>query len=470
MSCRGRCFSLSGVQGKPVVHEEAGQNGLTWYFCPTHRLFHALFLFSGATQPLCGECAVLFFDRTHHAVWVRQYDLDAVMSNTSEVVENARADFDALLLEMEQARGGGRTDDPLSPLHDISPDILSEIPKQDPTYTGLSTSLIPHKRIPGLFLLEYRTFHGAAAYQPCSRNMDTCGIFDSLRPIDQDGDPIFKQARVWSCVVQASPGLPKELRWVLATMYNFCNEMLRPENDEEALWHMRPWLMHWYQVAEQLLERFLIFASTPDIDWFARPLSRVRSRESHEATAPGETHQCASDSSSGPGTVLRRRHDSSDEQNWISQSPIGDRVAAIHAWLAQQPNLQEVDAASLFDPTPSGYVSSKTRRSMARAGPSMKSGNGRSVSSWSRLDPRAAVFDPWREQKSSPGSTEKDSLQESDPSVASDEDSDKQTERSGCSCLPTSNCRMLPYAGYGAPGLGFGLGEVAEWSLIVGLS
>ncbi|XP_044721570.1 uncharacterized protein HRG_04485 [Hirsutella rhossiliensis] len=105
MRCRGRCFSsANGTQGNPVVHQEASQLGCTWYFCPAHRQFHAVFLFPGGPQPLCGECAVLFFDRAHHAVWVRQYDLDAVMSNSLEMVDNARADFDALLAEIEQVR------------------------------------------------------------------------------------------------------------------------------------------------------------------------------------------------------------------------------------------------------------------------------------------------------------------------------------------------------------------------------
>ncbi|KND89825.1 hypothetical protein TOPH_05462 [Tolypocladium ophioglossoides CBS 100239] len=353
MACRGRCFSAAdGIPGKPVVHEEASQLGLTWYFCPAHLGFHAMFLFDGAPQPFCGECAVLFFDKAHCAVWIRQYDLPAVMSNSAQVLDDARADMDAMLSEIDDARLDRREadPDPFAPPGELQAGVFREIPKHDWTYSSLSTTLFPHTRIPNMFLLEYRTFQGALAYQPCSKNIGISGIFKSLRPIDEHGDPIFKQARTWSCMVQAMQGLPRELRWVLATIYNFCNEMLRQDTDEDTLWKMRSWLLHWYTVTDELLELFGIFVYTPDIDWFDRPKSRSRtSAERSESLESYIMGWSDSDRSSGGGTVIRRRPGAGDGRDNGSRADAWPhhhhehRVSAIHAWLASQPHLPDLD-------------------------------------------------------------------------------------------------------------------------------
>jgi hypothetical protein len=86
------------------------------------------------------------------------------------------------------------------------------LPVEDVTYRMLSSHLISHPYIRGLFLLRFITFDGCVAYQPCSKDIDLLNVFSSLRAIEGDTDPIFKAAREWSCIIQARDGLPKDVR------------------------------------------------------------------------------------------------------------------------------------------------------------------------------------------------------------------------------------------------------------------
>ncbi|EWG38766.1 hypothetical protein FVEG_01897 [Fusarium verticillioides 7600] len=63
-----------------------------------------------------------------------------------------------------------------------------------------------------MFLLEFMTFDGLRAYQPCCENIDHLNILKSLRTIEPDGDPVFEAAREWSCIIQARQDLPKDIR------------------------------------------------------------------------------------------------------------------------------------------------------------------------------------------------------------------------------------------------------------------
>ncbi|PNY25084.1 Uncharacterized protein TCAP_04979 [Tolypocladium capitatum] len=443
MRCRGRCFTVvDGVQGSPVVHGEASRLGLTWYFCPAHHEFHAMFLLDGEPQPFCGECAVLFFDRAPGANWLRQYDLPAVMSNSAQVLDDAREDMDALLREIDNVRFARRRvgGDPFITPGNLDADVVREIPKHDLTYSSLGTTLIPHARIPNMFLLEYRTFQGALAYQPCSKDIGISGIFKSLCPIDQYGDPVFKQARTWCCMVQAMEGLPKELRWVLATMYNFCNEMLLPGTDEDTLWEMRTWLLHWYTITDRLLELFGIFAYTPDINWFHRPMSR----SSYPAASRSESLEFPtigpsdSNTSSRGGTVIRHRPNGENVRDRWPRAHYETRVSTIHGWLSSQPYLPDLDGTAIFDPTPGGYVSPRTRRSTPPDGQGLSRSRS-STRSWTSalgLNPRAVVFDPpWTAAPPPPPcpSQEHHAAQEGDDGDATVDDSATGTDSARCS-------------------------------------
>ncbi|KAL4722278.1 hypothetical protein ACLX1H_010627 [Fusarium chlamydosporum] len=139
------------------------------------------------------------------------------------------------------------------------------VPDQDETYRGLGNTLIPHARIPNMFLLRFTTFDGRKAYQPCFHDIELFTLHRLLSPVETT-DPVFSAARDWSCILQAVSGLPKEVRWVLTVIYNFACVMLRPELDEDTHWRMRPWLLHWYNVADRLFLKYGIFATAPNPD------------------------------------------------------------------------------------------------------------------------------------------------------------------------------------------------------------
>ncbi|CEF77206.1 unnamed protein product [Fusarium graminearum] len=139
------------------------------------------------------------------------------------------------------------------------------VPFGDETYKNLGVSLLVHNRTPVMSLLRFETFDGLEAFQPCSPNIDQLNLQKALRPIET-GDPVFNAARDWSCILQSLPGLPKELRWILATVYDLACVMLRADSDEDAHWAMRPWLSHWYDVADILFLKYNIPATAPDPD------------------------------------------------------------------------------------------------------------------------------------------------------------------------------------------------------------
>lgn len=75
-----------------------------------------------------------------------------------------------------------------------SEDVLDEIPRRDIIYRSQSTELIKHGRFANMYLLEFRTFSGALAYQPCSKDIDLMGVLNSLRRLDENADPLFMDA------------------------------------------------------------------------------------------------------------------------------------------------------------------------------------------------------------------------------------------------------------------------------------
>lgn len=325
--------------------------------------FHAIFTFAGAPQPFCGECAVLFFHEARYASWLRQYDVPAVLSNTYQLLHDSAAELEELIYEIDALRSG-----PPSPrgsegsisLGNLGTDVIGEIPKTDWTYRSLGMTLIPHCRIPDMYLLEYRTFQGSMAYQPCSRGkLDD--LFESLAPLDEHDDAVFKQARVWSCNAQSAQGLPRELRWVIATIYNFSNEVLRKKSKEAVQWSLRSWLLHWYTMADRLITKFGVAEATPDVDWFqtgsvgehpgpmcAYPLTRLHdSGSSSDATV---IHHCPMQQSYAPdgqATVV---------DAWLRGQQhviLTDEAAALEPVCASSPDRRSLNpAAEAFVPSP----------------------------------------------------------------------------------------------------------------------
>ncbi|PHH69368.1 hypothetical protein CDD82_7810 [Ophiocordyceps australis] len=430
----------------PVLHEWPNPvQGMTWFFCPAHREYHAMFLLEGALQPFCGECAVLFYDRCHLSVWLRRFDIKAVSSNSTQMWMAARNEMDDLLQEISSATRRLSDDTDADSNGDLTPSLsilysppdpesinsmdsaLAEIPKDDCTYRHLSTTLVPHTRIPNVWLLEYLTFQGAFAYQPCCKDIDTTGLLTALLPIDQAGDPIFKQARTWSCIVQALPRLPKELRWLLVTVYDFSNEMLQPGTAEDVLWKMRPWLMHWYSVADELFYYFGISASSPpEVDWFLRPCHGGLASGSSQGVSAwssmgdgknSEPNTSEPQSSAGETVVIRRDQADGRFPLWAmwAQGIRGhgqpdSRATMVDSWLASQPNTIGVGQASgIFDPTPRGFVFSGQgqdsrgplfERWRANVSAANVNGDGRGHAHGPlQLNPRAPTFEPRHEQR-----------------------------------------------------------------------
>ncbi|GJN67567.1 hypothetical protein PLICBS_001594 [Purpureocillium lilacinum] len=362
----------------------------TWYFCPAHLVFHAIFLFAGSPQPSCGECAVLFFHQAHRATWLQKYDVGAVLSNVSRVFRDVVADTTRLLDEIDEIQPHQAQDLDLSmPPCEVSNDVFNEIPRGDWTYRSLGTRLIPHKRFADTYLLEYRTFQGALAYQPCSRNIRSMGLFDSLQPLEPNGDQVFKEAREWSCVTQSIFALPRELRWVLATIYNFANEVLRLDSDENTAWQMRSWLVHWYTVADELFKFFGILAESPEVDWFSRPCATPETLPQQVHKSPTNRQSNGTDSSSAR-TIVRHfnslRNAGNEQQYQVRHS----NAALIHGWLSTQTRLPQLHDTALFDPAPGGYASSWANLPPAAARWSRES----SMAASSNLNPAAPAFMP----------------------------------------------------------------------------
>ncbi|UNI24082.1 hypothetical protein JDV02_009858 [Purpureocillium takamizusanense] len=216
------------------------------------------------------------------------------------------------------------------------------------------------------------------------------GLFDSLQPLEPNGDQVFKEARAWSCETQSILALPRELRWVLANIYNFSNEVLRLPSEESTAWQMRSWLVHWYTVADELFNIFGILAQSPEVDWFSRPCGESEPIAYH-VRKPPVNHQSHGTDSSGARTIVRHqnflRSVGGDHQGRIWPS----NAALIHGWLSTQSHLPQVDGTAFFDPAPGGYTSSR-RSPIPPATPRWSRDSSMAASS--NLNPAAAEFMP----------------------------------------------------------------------------
>ncbi|KAJ4259821.1 hypothetical protein NW762_007753 [Fusarium torreyae] len=215
--------------------------------------YHAILMFKPTAQPFCGECAVVFFHKEPSALWNPLLDCQASIKESASIARDAETDMGQLLTEIQTvAYQDIENLDLRNPQTFLDMPAHDAIPIEDITYRKLSSTLIPHPRIPDMFLLRFLTFDCCVAYQSCSKDIDLLGVFNPLHIIEGYVDPIFRAARDWSCIIQASPDLPKD--------------------EEHKIWEMRPWLMHWYEVADNLFSKYGISATAPDPDWFMRPL------------------------------------------------------------------------------------------------------------------------------------------------------------------------------------------------------
>jgi hypothetical protein len=254
------------------------------------------------------------------------------------------------------------------------------VPCHDETYRDLGNSLFVHARIPNMSLLRFKTFDGLEAFQPCCRDIDILNLQKSLRHIET-GDPVFSAARDWSCILQALPGLPKEVRWVLATIYNFACVMLRLDNDEDSHWAMRPWLVHWYDVADSLFLKYDIPAVAPDPDWFSRPVVSLRNPTrlaQHSSPAYGYQSQSVGAVFDHPTPISSLVHDSEEDDSALD---------LIDICVSRPPTTIGFRNGRLFDPTPGGQIISQRE-------PLMSVGSGSVMRLSCSLDPSSPAYVP----------------------------------------------------------------------------
>ncbi|KAG6017419.1 hypothetical protein E4U54_007353 [Claviceps lovelessii] len=288
-------------------------------------------------------------------------------------------------------------------------DFFDERTTSDPTYLHLGTELIPHTRFPDMFLLEYQTFSGQMAYQPCSKGIDIQGFFKALEPVERGGDNLFKIARSWSCIVQSIQGLPKDIRWVLATIYDFANEMMRPGTGEDALWAMRQWLIYWFDTAEKLFQKYDYPIFAPAVDWFSRPTAMTVDDDDDQA-ADLDLGDCTffrqgSISSDGNRTVIHHRSVPTPIK-FDAYRREANYLPGINAWMAGQPDWAG-NFGQPFDPTPEGRILSRSEPmlpSWLRAS-ARKSDRQEGGSNVFRFNPDATEFMPQMEQTTSSAST-----------------------------------------------------------------
>ncbi|KAK2608457.1 hypothetical protein QQS21_003027 [Conoideocrella luteorostrata] len=337
--------------------------------------------------------------------------MKAVMSTQLSIVQEAENDMVNILEEIQEAREAWganwwRQIPELSilPRPHISPgspaedNVFDEIPREDATYRYLSSDLIPHRRHPDMYLLEYQTFSGAMAYQPCSKDIDLRGIFEALQPVELGGDGLFRIARAWSCIIQSIHDLPKDVRWVLATIYNFSNDMMLPKTSKNTMWAMRPWLMHWFHVADLLFKTYDLPLSSPSCDWFLRPES-VTVEYDTDTESESQTSFCyiSSGSSDGNQTVIRHGPNCSDPDiNGIEgrAHTITTVPQIISSWIAAQPDWADILHNQTFDPTPGGRVDSRTESASPPNSISDQDIPVRDMNSFG-LNPEATEFDPY---------------------------------------------------------------------------
>ena len=172
--------------------------------------------------------------------------MTASTTDRLEMLDAVVDDMDDLLWEIRASRPEDEEialDSIFSPgpvLHDV----FNEIPRSDISYRAIGNTLVPHSYLPSVSWFQFQTFRGTLAYQPCSKQIHHLKLFRALKSIEGVQDSVFEQARDWSCFVQAIDDLPRDIRWLMAMIYNFASEMLRHENTETYLWNMRNWLMH----------------------------------------------------------------------------------------------------------------------------------------------------------------------------------------------------------------------------------
>ncbi|SPJ71832.1 uncharacterized protein FTOL_01560 [Fusarium torulosum] len=137
--------------------------------------------------------------------------------------------------------------------------------------------------------------------------------------------------------------------------------MLRPHLEEDIIWGLRPWLMHWYEVADALFEKYGIFATSPDPDWFMRPFAQQK----HSPKPVNQPYYSVSMHHQSPRSAVSNLSplsalvaDSNEDHVDLNLETI-PASRRIVDWFSRPSEMIEIgnDAwQTMFDPTPGGVV------------------------------------------------------------------------------------------------------------------
>ncbi|KAF5680307.1 gtpase-activator for ras gtpase [Fusarium heterosporum] len=135
---------------------------------------------------------IVHFHRNPSTLWNYRLDLEGVVPESLLIAHDAQRDIEELLDEVSATVG-----------HAVEIEAI-----RDPqTFVDMPD----HNDLP-VEDITFITFDGCTAYQPCHKDIDLLNVFDPLRTIEGNPDPMFRAAREWSCIVQAREGLPKDVR------------------------------------------------------------------------------------------------------------------------------------------------------------------------------------------------------------------------------------------------------------------
>ncbi|KAL7923398.1 hypothetical protein ACQKWADRAFT_48290 [Trichoderma austrokoningii] len=286
MYCLEHCFHcVPGYGSQPALetritnHCAASNTGRNFYFCAEHRAYHCMYLAASLDQPLCGECAPLYYHACPETTWLQQFDRraqrPALEGSHGRVMTDWLIDID---MHIQRSRDNNHVNQaassqpPAASNRNRNLNRLFRIPREGAAYRDLGTILLANPRQPGLRRLCFRSPTGAIGWMPCGPDINSRAEFIYLAPHERHGDVVFKRFRVWACRIQGIGNLPKDVRWCLLTIYMMCTEVLynsRHVVEEDDVWQMRCVIIAVNQELQRLsVEHGLRFPTpSPAQDW-----------------------------------------------------------------------------------------------------------------------------------------------------------------------------------------------------------
>ncbi|KAI0897418.1 hypothetical protein F4806DRAFT_507892 [Annulohypoxylon nitens] len=262
MSCfMPECHSIRPNGSKyKLNHDKNTGPGATFYYCSIHCVYHCISIISHRRlpQPVCGECAWLFFRFPKEATRHPDSDISALNGPDNGMltppitppprspngifgqVDTATNDPDAMELDehkyslpaLEETFGN-----PHEHAHNADGDIKMEDTSDDRTPSPPRIVNVPVRALrnmfiqqhEGIFLFRYTDFRGWPAVQPAAHERQIRHYFQPL--VDEEErcggvDGLLLDARSWCCWAQGFTYLEPELRWILTLIYDLISVVI----------------------------------------------------------------------------------------------------------------------------------------------------------------------------------------------------------------------------------------------------